>query len=179
MNQVMTCLWYIMGLWPVIYSMLLIPTGRSSRNKIPVWPFASLSVFAGAFALLPYFALWEPSALKVSGQEMEGLPLRILDSKIFALVVGIAGVGLFGAAASAGVESWSEFLRFFNSSRFIHIMSLDCIALSFFAPFWIMNDMESRRWSNKDGWGQALAFIPFLGPIVYLILRPPLSPEEG
>ncbi|RWV98220.1 hypothetical protein BHE74_00042556 [Ensete ventricosum] len=28
MNQVLVALWYIMGLWPLVYSMLLVPTGR-------------------------------------------------------------------------------------------------------------------------------------------------------
>jgi len=28
MNEVLVGLWYIMGLWPLIYSMLLLPSGR-------------------------------------------------------------------------------------------------------------------------------------------------------
>lgn len=28
MNQILVGLWYIMGLWPVLYAMLLLPTGR-------------------------------------------------------------------------------------------------------------------------------------------------------
>lgn len=28
MNEVLVSLWYIMGLWPLAYSMLLLPTGR-------------------------------------------------------------------------------------------------------------------------------------------------------
>jgi len=28
MNQVLVSEWYIMGLWPLVYSMLLLPTGR-------------------------------------------------------------------------------------------------------------------------------------------------------
>lgn len=28
MNQILVGLWYIMGLWPVVYAMLLLPTGR-------------------------------------------------------------------------------------------------------------------------------------------------------
>lgn len=30
MNEVLVSLWYIMGLWPLVYSMLLLPTGRRS-----------------------------------------------------------------------------------------------------------------------------------------------------
>ena len=56
----------------------------SARGKLPIWPFTSLSVFFGAFALLPYFGLWEPPPPKVSKEEIEGWPLKILDSKILA-----------------------------------------------------------------------------------------------
>jgi hypothetical protein len=28
MNEVVVALWYLMGLWPLLYSMLLLPTGR-------------------------------------------------------------------------------------------------------------------------------------------------------
>ncbi|MCO5564686.1 hypothetical protein L7F22_018353 [Adiantum nelumboides] len=148
---------------------------QSSGSKIPIWPFTSLSVFVGAFALLPYFGLWQPPPPKVSKEEIQGWPLKILDSKISAIVVAIAGFGLIGTAATAGVESWVEFLKYFNSSRFIHIMSLDFMALSSLAPFWVFNDMEVRKWSNKGYWVPALACIPFLGPALYLILRPSLS----
>ncbi|KAG0498339.1 hypothetical protein HPP92_003030 [Vanilla planifolia] len=43
MNEVLVAMWNIMGLWPLIYSMLLLPTGRSSKSKFPVWPFLLLS----------------------------------------------------------------------------------------------------------------------------------------
>ena len=58
-NEPLFCLFNIMGLWPAAYAALLVPTGRS-RNGVPAWPFLAGSVVAGAFALLPYFALWSP-----------------------------------------------------------------------------------------------------------------------
>lgn len=168
-----------MGLWPAIYWMLLIPSGRSSQSRIPVWPFTSLSFFVGAFALLPYFGLWQPPPPTVSKEEIEGWPLKILDSKILSVAVGIAGAGLLGVAAFSGDESWAEFLKYFNSSRFIHIMSLDFLALSLLAPFWVFNDMEVRKWSNQGFWAAALAFIPFVGPALYLTLRPSLRADDA
>jgi len=38
---------------------LLIPGGRSA-NKVPAWPFVVLGYGFGAFALLPFMALWRP-----------------------------------------------------------------------------------------------------------------------
>ena len=35
MNEVLVSLWYIMGLWPLIYSMLLLPSGRRYLHLLP------------------------------------------------------------------------------------------------------------------------------------------------
>uniref|UniRef100_N1R187 Uncharacterized protein n=1 Tax=Aegilops tauschii TaxID=37682 RepID=N1R187_AEGTA len=36
MNNVLVSLWYIMGIWPLVYSMLLLPTGRRLSPREPV-----------------------------------------------------------------------------------------------------------------------------------------------
>ncbi|GFQ03012.1 hypothetical protein PHJA_002445000 [Phtheirospermum japonicum] len=141
MNQVLVAEWYIMGLWPLVYSMLLLPTGRSSKSKIPVWPFTSLSVFGGAYALIPYFVLWRPPAPPVEASELRKWPLNFLESKLTAA---------------------------------IHIMSIDFGLFSTFAPFWVYNDMTARKWDDKGSWLLPLSLIPFLGPALYLLLRPSL-----
>ncbi|MBA0675261.1 hypothetical protein Goari_016815, partial [Gossypium aridum] len=84
MNEVLVSQWYIMGLWPLVYSMLLLPTGRSSKNNIPAWPFLVLSFFGGVYALLPYFVLWSPPPPPVDENELEKWPLNFLESKLTA-----------------------------------------------------------------------------------------------
>ncbi|XP_021274791.1 uncharacterized protein LOC110409679 [Herrania umbratica] len=42
MNEVLVSLWYIMGLWPLVYSMLLLPTGR---RYLPLLLLSSLYYF--------------------------------------------------------------------------------------------------------------------------------------
>ncbi|XP_020979825.1 uncharacterized protein LOC107643741 isoform X3 [Arachis ipaensis] len=85
MNEVLVSLWYIMGLWPLAYSMLLLPTGRSSKSKVPIWPFLLLSCFGGAYALLPYFILWNPPAPSIEETELKSWPLIFLESKVTAV----------------------------------------------------------------------------------------------
>ncbi|KAL8478262.1 hypothetical protein ACS0TY_030238 [Phlomoides rotata] len=87
LNEVLVALWYIMGLWPLLYSMLLIPTSRSSKSKIPVWPFVVLSFFGGAYVLIPYFVLWRPPAPPVEESELRRWPLNFLESKLTAGMV--------------------------------------------------------------------------------------------
>ncbi|OMO89651.1 hypothetical protein COLO4_19642 [Corchorus olitorius] len=142
MNEVLVSLWYIMGLWPLVYSMLLLPTGRSSKSSIPTWPFLVLSCFGGAYALLPYFVLWSPPPPPVEEDELKKWPLNILESKLTAA---------------------------------IHITTLDFSLLSAFAPFWVYNDMTARKWYDKGFWLLPLSLVPFLGPALYLVLRPSLS----
>nr|ABK25829.1 unknown [Picea sitchensis] len=141
MNPVLVSLWYIMGFWPLVYSMLLLPTGRSSKNKVPVWPFLVMSFFGGAYALIPYFVLWRPPPPVADKEETERWPLKVLESKITAV---------------------------------IHATCIDFLTLSSLSPFWVYNDMTIRNWFNKGYWLLPLTLVPYLGPTLYLALRPPL-----
>ncbi|MED6217098.1 hypothetical protein PIB30_014556 [Stylosanthes scabra] len=175
MNQVLVSLWYIMGLWPLAYSMLLLPTGRSSKSKIPVWPFLILSCFGGAYALFPYFILWKPPAPPVEETELKSWPLIFLESKVTAVISLAAGAAIVIYACLAGADTWTEFFQYFRESKFIHITSIDFSLLSTFAPFWVYNDMTARKWFDKGFWLLPISLIPFLGPSLYLLLRPSLS----
>ncbi|KQJ96301.1 uncharacterized protein LOC100834119 isoform X1 [Brachypodium distachyon] len=206
MNGVLVSLWYIMGLWPLVYSMLLLPTGRRhnihrptqacwahgsqfslsvnriqynySQSKIPVWPFLVLSCFGGAYALIPYFVLWKPPPPAIDEDEIGQWPLKFLESKLTAGVMFAVGLGLIIYAGKAGGDDWREFFQYFRESKFIHATCLDFCLLSTFSPFWVYNDMTARRWKNGS-WVLPLALIPFLGPSLYLLLRPSLSSLLG
>ncbi|GAB4825315.1 hypothetical protein Ancab_008187 [Ancistrocladus abbreviatus] len=170
MNQVLVSLWYIMGLWPIVYSMLLLPTGRSSNSSVRVWPFLVTSFFGGAYALLPYFILWRPPPPPIKG-ELQRWPINFLESKITAGVLGAAGLGLIMYAASA-MGDWKEFYQYFRESKLVHATSLDFILLSTFAPFWVYNDMTARKCYDKYSWLLPVSLVPFVGPTLYLFLRP-------
>ncbi|XP_052178480.1 uncharacterized protein LOC127792143 isoform X2 [Diospyros lotus] len=175
MNEVLVSLWYIMGLWPLVYSMLLLPTGRSSKSKIPVWPFLVLSFFGGAYALLPYFVLWRPPSPPIEEAELRGWPLNFLESKLTAGISLAAGLGLIIYAGLANADVWKEFYQYFRESKFIHLTSIDFALLSAFAPFWVYNDMTTRKWYGKGIWLLPFSLIPLLGPSLYLLLRPSLA----
>ncbi|GLJ18382.1 hypothetical protein SUGI_0325500 [Cryptomeria japonica] len=178
MNQVLVSLWYIMGFWPLVYSMLLVPSGRSSKSKVPAWPFLVLSCFGGAYALIPYFVLWQPPAPAVEKSECERWPLNFLDSKITAVALIFGGVFVTINAGVAGGDAWKEFYQYFRESKFIHATCIDFLTLSSLCPFWVYNDMTYRNWLNKGSWLLPLTLIPYLGPALYLALRPPLPYVE-
>ncbi|XP_073122962.1 uncharacterized protein [Henckelia pumila] len=174
MNEVLVALWYIMGLWPLVYSMLLLPTARSSRSKIPLWPFLILSCFGGAYILIPYFVLWKPPAPEVEESEIRRWPLNFLESKLTAGLTFTAGLAIIVYAILSGGDVWKEFYQYFGGSKFINITTIDFSLLSAFAPFWVYNDMTARKWDDKSSWLLPLSLIPFLGPALYLLLRPSL-----
>ncbi|KAK4845089.1 hypothetical protein QYF36_000734 [Acer negundo] len=171
MNEVLVSLWYIMGLWPLVYSMILLPTGRSSKSNIPVWPFLILSCFGGAYALLPYFVLWNPPPPPVEETELSRWPLNFLESKLTAgqlhciyQISLAAGLGLIIYAALAGGDVWQEFYQYFRESKFIHVTSIDFTLLSTFAPFWVYNDTTARKWYDKGSWLLPVSVVPLPGP---------------
>ncbi|KAK4802645.1 hypothetical protein SAY86_000848 [Trapa natans] len=179
MNEVLVSLWYIMGLWPLMYGMLLLPAGRSSKGSPPLWPFLALSFFGGIYALIPYFVLWKPPPYSTEESELRRWPLNFLESKLTAGALLAGGLGLIIYAALANGDVWEEFYRYFRGSKFIHVTSIDFSLLSAFAPFWVYNDMTHRKWYEKGFWLLPLSAIPFLGPALYLVLRPSLPTTEG
>ncbi|KAK3034009.1 hypothetical protein RJ639_033294 [Escallonia herrerae] len=174
LNEVLVSLWYIMGLWPLVYSMLLLPTGRSSKGNVPVWPFLVLSCFGGAYALLPYFVLWKPPPPPIEETEIRKWPLSFMESKLTAGITIAAALGLIVYAGLANGDAWKEFYQYFRESKFIHVTCIDFTLLSAFAPFWVYNDMTVRKWYDKGSWLLPVSVIPLLGPSLYLLLRPSL-----
>lgn len=173
-NTILFCEFYIMGLWPVVYSCLLLPSARNKKGGVPAWPFLVPSFAVGAFSLLPYFGLWQPPPPKVTNEELKKFPLNVLENKLVAYGALLSGVGLAVTVALAGAEQWTEMLQFVRESKFIHVMSVDFLTLSTLAPFWVYNDMATRRWLDKGAWLLPLTLVPYLGPALYLVLRPPL-----
>ena len=168
-NPLIIALFNIMGVWPMIYGCLLFIDGRG--QKIPAWPFATFSFGVGAFALLPYLALREPNT-QFSGQK--NLFLKILDSRWLGLILTIGSVILVGYGLLGA--NWADYIQQFQTSRFIHVMSLDFCLLCLIFPALLGDDM-ARRGINNPALFWTVTLIPLFGPLAYLCLRPPL-PES-
>jgi len=179
-NVVFTSLFYIMGLWPLMYTALLIP---AAKNKtVPAMPFVALSYGIGAFGLLPFMALWRPDGTVTEGslpprdEETEGLGNVItkgMENRFVAYGILAGAMFCVGSAAFAGSTQWKDYVTLFFMSRFVHVTSVDFMTLTLLAPFWMENDARLRRWSGVGTWKMAgLQCLPVLGPALYLCLRP-------
>jgi hypothetical protein len=165
-NPLIIALFNIMGIWPVIYSAMVFNDGRG--QKIPAWPFASASFAVGAFALLPYLALRNPNP-QFAGKK-NGF-LKLLDSRVTGIVLTIAAAILVAYGVQNG--DWGNFVQQWQTSRFIHVMSLDFCLLSLLFPALLADDMARRSWKNPQIFW-LISFIPLFGPLFYLCIRPPL-----
>jgi hypothetical protein len=164
-NPWIIALFNAMGVWPLIYGGILFADG--DRQRLRAWPFAVASFAVGAFALLPYLTLRSPHPTW-SGTKNWGL--KIWDSRwigVLALVGAIACLG-FGLTQGNG----SDFIQQWQTSRFIHVMSLDFCMLSLLFPKLVRDDMARRGMDNSPLFW--LTLLPLLGPCVYLIMRSPL-----
>ncbi|KAD3066635.1 hypothetical protein E3N88_34515 [Mikania micrantha] len=159
----------------ISFLILLLYGGLISKGNVPVFPFLLLSFFLGAYALIPYFILWRPPPPVTEETELKKWPLNFLESKLTAGVIFAVGLGLIVNAGLATGDNWKEYFQYFGGSRLIHVTSIDFTLLSSFAPFWVYNDMSARKWTDKGFWLLPLSVVPFLGPALYVLLRPSLS----
>ncbi|MCG9892539.1 MAG: DUF2834 domain-containing protein [Thermosynechococcaceae cyanobacterium MS004] len=158
-----------MGIWPLVYSGILFADGDGQRVR--AWPFAIASMAVGAFALLPYLVLRTPHQ---TWSGVKGWGLKIWDLRWLGLI------GLGGAIACLGFGitqgDGANFVQQWQTSRFIHVMSLDFCLLSLLFPTLVPDDMARRGIDSPVLlW---LTVLPLLGPCLYLIVRSPLVPTS-
>lgn len=166
-NPLIIALFNIMGIWPLIYGCLMFIDGR--EQKIPAWPFATGSFGVGAFALLPYLALREANQ-KFTGSK--DIFLKIQDSRWLGVALTIGTLVLLSFGLIKG--DWGDFIQQWQTSRFIHVMSLDFCLLCLLFPALLGDDM-ARRGLKNPALFWAVALVPLIGPLLYLCLRSPLA----
>jgi hypothetical protein len=165
-NPLVITLFYLMGIWPVIYSCLMFIDGTG--QKVPAWVFAVLSFGVGAFAILPYLSLREPN------RDFPGKKnafLKLLDFRLTGIALTIATSIL--VAYGLGRGDWGDFVQQWQSNRFIHVMSIDFCLLCLIFPALLGDDMARRDMKNPQLFW-LISLIPLLGPVMYLCIRPPL-----
>ncbi|ERN40405.1 hypothetical protein KR51_00029430 [Rubidibacter lacunae KORDI 51-2] len=169
-NPLVAALFYLMGMWPLAYACLTLADGRGQR--LWAWFFTVASMAVGAFALLPYLALRSPNA---TFPGKKGILIRLLDARLTGIAFATGGFLLLGFGLLKG--NWVDFAEQFQSSRFIHVMSLDFCVLCLAFPALLGDDMARRGLrSSRVFW--AVSLLPIVGPLMYLCLRPALPEPE-
>lgn len=165
-NPAVVALFNLMGIWPLVYGALALVDGHGQR--VPAWPFVLGSFGLGAFVLLPYLVLRQPQPTFTPPLSRV---LAVVEARWFGGLLWVAAIALMGYGVYAG--DWADFIGQWQSSRFIHVMSLDFCLLWLLIPTLLGDDMARR--GLKQRWLGAIASaIPLLGITAYLALRPPL-----
>jgi hypothetical protein len=174
-NPWIVALFNLMGIWPLIYFTLLVVDGQGQRLR--AWPFAVGAFALGAFALLPY--LIGRSPLKLRAPVSFASPSRLIqlvESKRWAALLGAGMMGLLIYGLTQGLPggNWASFIGQWQGDRFVHVMSLDFCLLSVLFPILAREDL-ARRDGILAPWVRWLMWVPVVGSVGYLLLRPPLA----
>lgn len=170
-NPLIVTLFNLMGIWPMIYACLALIDGCG--QKISAWPFVTASFGVGAFALLPYLALRDSNP---SFSPSKNFLLTVIDSPWTGRLLTLGTLLLLGYGTINGNLSanWSDFVTQWQTSRFIHVMSLDfCLLCALVAPL-LKSDMAKRDLHSPILFWTA-TLVPLLGILFYLSIRPPLA----
>ncbi|MCA6575646.1 MAG: DUF2834 domain-containing protein [Pseudanabaena sp.] len=169
-NALIVALFNLMGVFPFIYACMLVSDGRG--QKVPAWLFASLSFLVGAFALLPYFALREPNPTFIGKKNRL---ISALESRWTG--IGLTAIAFYFLVYGFANGNWADFVQQWQTSRFIHVMTLDFCMLSLLFPWLLSDDME-RRGMTDDRFFTFISLVPLVGALIYLCLRSPLIESE-
>jgi hypothetical protein len=170
-NPLVIALFNLMGVLPLLYGCFLYSDGR--MQKIPAWVFAIASFGVGAFVILPYLALRQPNPLFAGEKNWW---LKLWDSRITGGFIATGAIVLLIYGITQG--NWSDFVQQWQTSRFIHVMSLDFCLLCLLFPFLLADDMTRRGLTDRRIFW-AVTLVPLLGALTYVVLRPPLSAEAA
>lgn len=166
-NPLIIALFNLMGVLPLMYASFLFIDGR--QQKLWAFPFAIFSMGVGAFAILPYLALRQPCPYFIG--EKNWL-IQIVDSRFYGFILTLIAIALIIFGCVYG--DWGDFFQQWQTSRFIHVMSLDfCLLCLLFSP--LLEDDIARREIKNETLYRTLAFIPLLGILIYLCFRPPIA----
>jgi len=171
-NPLIVALFNLMGIWPLVYGAVLFADGRGQR--VPAWPFAVGTFALGAFLLLPYLALRQPNPI---WKGPKTIALRLWDSRLLALSLLLGTIVLLGYGLGSGLSEWGDFVHQWQTSKFIHVMSLDFCMLTLLFPTLIQDDLLRRGVQRREPWW-GLCLLPLVGACLYLLFRPSL-PESS
>lgn len=154
-----------LGIFPLVFLTILL---RNDRYRWPAWPFALVSMGAGAFALLPYFSFGD------KGNERSIRTPRWLLSFFrsnFWLYILLATFLANGLLLLQGF-SLAAYGELFRTSSLVSVMTVDWFVLwglSVYAMYRFYPDAQKKR----------LAFVPIIGPVLVLLLNGKYLNDQG
>ncbi|MCA0971108.1 hypothetical protein LCM20_10940 [Halobacillus litoralis] len=151
----------LLGVYPMAFALILLGEDDSA---LPVWPFVIGSFGLGAFALMPYFFLSRGDR-KRNVRTPKSVQ-NLIQSTLFKALLFAGAIALFVYGFSQGDASL--YARAFQSSQFVHVMTVDFFVLTALSVFVIFWKEGKRERVNQRHW---MGIIPVIGLLAYLLLR--------
>ncbi|WP_051314624.1 hypothetical protein [Alteribacter aurantiacus] len=152
----------MLGLYPVIFLMLLIP---KDIYRWPAWPFALFSFGLGAFTILPYLA-FRKEAVRETTRGPKWVR-SVLVNPVTIILALLVAVGLYFTGVNGG--SLTAYGEAFMNSHLVSTMTVDLLVI-----LWVTYWLAKYEWRLRFSW---LAFIPAIGILILLLRRKQLGPE--
>jgi hypothetical protein len=172
-NSYLVAIFWLMGVWPMIYACLMFADGR--MQKVSAWPFFLGANFLGMLWLMPYLLLRQRQQTFVGEKDfwIDWLDRRSTGRWLLAIALLLIVYALL-------TGDWAEFVYLFQHRAFVHLITLDWLLMGLVFPLTTLfpDDMARRHLASQSGFW-AVALVPLLGPLLYLCWRPPLAVPES
>ena len=167
-NAYLLSIFWLMGVWPMIYACLMFADGRMQPFR--AWTYFIGANFTGVICLLPYLLFRRRDA---SFEGNKDRWLEILDQRSTGFMLLLTAIGLIAYALMAG--DWQAFVQQFQGQAFTHLITLDfCLMCLIFPITALFDDDMARRGIHSRLVFWCVALVPLFGPLLYLCWRPPL-----
>lgn len=162
LDPLLVAVFSLLGVYPLVFAILLLENDKSS---IPAWPFSLGAFFLGAFSLLPYFAFHNDFEQIKRNRTSKKL-YSLLRKPSLILILGGITIALFLYGTLLG--NVGEYAHAFQTSRFVHVMTIDFVVLTFLSILGIYHHslFKNPRLSRLCWLGS----IPILGALFYLYI---------
>ncbi|WP_226580985.1 hypothetical protein [Halobacillus litoralis] len=147
-----------LGIYPMVFASFLL---GEDDSRVPVWPFVIGSFMLGAFSLMPYFFLSEAESSRTV--RTPDWLIKVLRSRVFLVVLMAGTVVLFFYGVTQG--SFATYGEAFQSSQFVHVMTIDFFVLTGLSVFVIGWRERKYGRSEKKQW---MGCVPIIGTLIYL-----------
>lgn len=170
LNAFIPSLFWLMGIWSMIYGCLMFADGRMQNFR--AWTYFIGSMFTGVITILPYLIC------RQSNQEFWGNKdkwLEFFDKRSTGVMLLVCTIIILTYALIAG--DWNDYVQQFQTQQFVRLISLDFCLMGLIFPLNLLFEDDMARRGLKDSrifW--TVALLPLFGPLIYLCLRPPLAP---
>ena len=130
-NPLIIALFNLMGILPMVYACIILIDGKI--QQLPAGLFSAISFGVGAFAILPYLAIRRSlcgdqlERVRSNGIDRRGI-IKLVDSRWLGIALTLGTLILLVYGITQG--DWPDFVRQWQTSRFIHVMSLDFCLLT-------------------------------------------------